>query len=325
MDVTVVIPTRNRAALLAGALRSALSQRGVSLEVIVVDDGSTDATGALLISLSPDARVKTIRHETARGVAAARNRGMREAHGQWLAFLDDDDLWAPTWLRTALDTASRSNADLAYGSRWIVDGHRRVTGVLPAHRVAWVHDALYTYNAIGGPSGVVVCTDIMRNAGGFDERLSALADWDAWLRLIEVCRVAPVPDFLVAYTIYRDNMDARDPFGVLAELDVFANIVTRRNGGGHRIDVNRYTRSVAINAASGGHRVNAARLWLAAAWRSRRPANVLHAGLAFFHGPATSDYVFATPAWVSDLANEGIGPAVRSPPGGITPTPSLPR
>jgi glycosyltransferase involved in cell wall biosynthesis len=94
VDVTVVIPTRNRARLLAEALRSALSQVDVALEVQIVDDASTDETAALLDTF-PDQRVKTIRLVSARGVAAARNLAAAEATGEWLAFLDDDDLWAP--------------------------------------------------------------------------------------------------------------------------------------------------------------------------------------------------------------------------------------
>jgi hypothetical protein len=83
-----------------------------------------------------------------------------------LAFLDDDDLWAPTWLRTALDTARRCDAGAAYGGHWSVDSQRRVTGVRAAHRAAWVRDGLCTHNAIGGPSGVLVRADTMTEAGG---------------------------------------------------------------------------------------------------------------------------------------------------------------
>ena len=93
--VSVIIPTRNRAELLRRTLGTVLSQRLRELEVIVVDDASTDGTPAVLDAVA-DERVRTIRHPERRGVAAARNIGVDAAVGRWVAFLDDDDLWAPT-------------------------------------------------------------------------------------------------------------------------------------------------------------------------------------------------------------------------------------
>jgi cellulose synthase/poly-beta-1,6-N-acetylglucosamine synthase-like glycosyltransferase len=85
---------------------------GRLVEVRVVDDASTDGTAELL-SGCLDARVKPVRHESSLGVAAARNRAASEAKGEWLAFLDDDDLWSPTWPRTALEIARMCDAGAA--------------------------------------------------------------------------------------------------------------------------------------------------------------------------------------------------------------------
>src|SRR5688500_7386568 len=120
-DVTVVVPTRNRSALLSLTLRSVLRQQDVNLEVIVVDEASTDDTTAMLATVA-DARVRVIRHETPLGVSSARNRGASEAHGEWLAFLDDDDLWAPDKLARQLQAAQAAGRDWAYtGSVNITD------------------------------------------------------------------------------------------------------------------------------------------------------------------------------------------------------------
>ena len=118
--VTVVIPTHNRKELLRYALMSALRQEGVALEVIVVDDGSSDGTAEMLAALT-DRRVRVVHHETAQGVSAARNRGIEEARGEWIAFLDDDDLWAPDKLRLQLESATKS------GRRWVYVGHVNIT------------------------------------------------------------------------------------------------------------------------------------------------------------------------------------------------------
>src|SRR5688500_342442 len=96
-EVTVVIPTRDRWNLLERrALRSVLAQEDVRLEVVVVDDGSSEPAPP---SIERDERVRVVRHETSRGVPAARNTGIGEATAAWTAFLDDDDLWAPRKLR----------------------------------------------------------------------------------------------------------------------------------------------------------------------------------------------------------------------------------
>jgi glycosyltransferase involved in cell wall biosynthesis len=97
-DVSVVIPTRDRSRLLVLALRSALRQREVDLEVVVVDDGSGDDTPEVVAGLR-DARVHLVRHPGPHGVSAARNSGIAAARGRWIAFLDDDDLAARVGVR----------------------------------------------------------------------------------------------------------------------------------------------------------------------------------------------------------------------------------
>src|SRR5262249_41417720 len=102
--VSVVIPTRDRAALLPVAIESALAQRVRDVEVIVVDDGSTDDTEAVLARFRD--RVRHVR-QAPEGVAAARNRGWSEGRGRWIAFLDSDDWWQPEALERALGAAER--------------------------------------------------------------------------------------------------------------------------------------------------------------------------------------------------------------------------
>ncbi|MFL5884580.1 MAG: glycosyltransferase family 2 protein, partial [Thermoleophilaceae bacterium] len=97
--VSVVIPTHNRWPQMRGTLDGALGQTGVEHEVIVVDDCSSDGTAEGLAGIEND-RLRFLRHEQNRGVAAARNTGIEAARHEWLAFLDDDDLWAPNKLRT---------------------------------------------------------------------------------------------------------------------------------------------------------------------------------------------------------------------------------
>src|SRR5262245_43629644 len=113
MNVSVIVPTRNRSALLSRTLRSVLRQQQVEIEVIVIDEASTDDTAALLATVD-DARVRVIRHDRPRGVSAARKRGAAAAQGEWVAFVDDDDLWAPDKLARQIHTAQTLDRDWAY-------------------------------------------------------------------------------------------------------------------------------------------------------------------------------------------------------------------
>jgi len=112
MKVSVVIPARNAAAFISGAINSALAQTLSDLEVVVVDDGSADATAAIVQGfMGADARVRLIRHGSPRGVSAARNTGLRAATGAWIALLDADDAFTPIRLERLVAEAERRGLD----------------------------------------------------------------------------------------------------------------------------------------------------------------------------------------------------------------------
>jgi glycosyltransferase involved in cell wall biosynthesis len=204
-SVSVVVPTRNRSDLLAVTLRSVLRQRDVDLEVIVVDEASTDGTAAMLAGLG-DSRLRSIRHEAPQGVSTARNRGAAQARGEWVAFTDDDDLWAPDKLARQLQAAEATGRDWAYaGSVNITDGFRIVHGVppLPPEEVA---AAVPHYNAVpGGGSNVVVRHETLRRVGPFDVRLLNTEDWEMWIRLAKEGAPAWVRSPLVARRVHPSN------------------------------------------------------------------------------------------------------------------------
>ena len=122
--VSVVIPTRNRAEVLkTHALPSALAQRDVDVEVVVVDDGSDEDDRRAMENLT-DSRVRVVRHATREGQSRARNTGIEAARGEWIAFLDDDDLWSPDKLREQLDAAAVAHAEFVYTGGVMVDEGR---------------------------------------------------------------------------------------------------------------------------------------------------------------------------------------------------------
>jgi glycosyltransferase involved in cell wall biosynthesis len=206
MDVSVVVPTRNRSHLLATTLRSALGQRGVALEVIVVDEASTDDTSAVVSGLA-DSRLRVIRHETPQGVSVARNRGLAEAHADWVAFLDDDDLWAPDKLVSQLEAVREQGVPWVYVGHVNINNSYRVTGGARPLPPAALLSELPRHNVVpGGCSGVMASKRALAAAGGFDPQLQPLADWDLWLRLARVGQPGWVPRPLVAYRLHGQQM-----------------------------------------------------------------------------------------------------------------------
>jgi glycosyltransferase involved in cell wall biosynthesis len=218
-EVTVVIPTRNRRAVLERTLGTALAQVDVELEIVVVDDGSDDDTSTYLAD-HPDPRVRAVRHTQSRGVAAARNSGIAAAAGAWIAFLDDDDLWAPHKLRSQLDAAAERDAGFVYGAVVIVDEPlRMLRGPLAGPDPDTIaHDLLRSNPMPGGCSNPMARADLVRQVGGFDEDLFQLSDWDLWIRLAGATRSARAEDCLVAYVRHAANMIVTSRNDVFAEL-----------------------------------------------------------------------------------------------------------
>jgi glycosyltransferase involved in cell wall biosynthesis len=204
-DISVVIPTRNRSGCLGLALRSALRQRDVELEVLVVDDGSTDDTSNMVANLG-EPRIRLIRREQSGGVSAARNQGAAEARGEWLAFLDDDDVWASEKLARQL-AASRAAGRTWVYTGWVVVDHRlQVMSGRPPPPPDSVAKLLYRCNAIPtGGSNVIVRRDAFDQSGGFDPHLRNGEDWELWIRLTGQGLPAWVPEPLMAYRIHPAN------------------------------------------------------------------------------------------------------------------------
>jgi glycosyltransferase involved in cell wall biosynthesis len=219
-DISVVIPTHNRSGLLTVTLRSALRQHGVDLEVMVVDDGSTDDTGDVVAGLR-DARVRLVRHETPHGVAAARNRGIAEAAGRWVAFLDDDDLWAPEKLTLQLEAANATNSAWVYAGAVNVDDRLRILEGGPPPPPERMLELLTRYNPVpAGASNVMVRADALARVGPFDPQLRRTEDWDLWIRLARDGPPAAVRRPLVAYRMHLHSNAFVDTAEILTETAV---------------------------------------------------------------------------------------------------------
>lgn len=209
-EVSVVIPTRDRWRFLARSLASALDQHDVALEVVVVDDGSRDEPPADIADLG-DRRVVVVRNETSRGVSGARNLGIERARGDWVAFLDDDDLWAPAKLREQLDRANGAATGFVYSSAVTVDEALEPLRLVRAPPADELRARIGVQNLMpAGQSNVIVRRDLIRRLGGFDERLSMIADWEMWIRLTAAGVPQPCPGVHVAYVLHGASMHLVD-------------------------------------------------------------------------------------------------------------------
>ena len=202
-DISVVIPTKDRPELLRQAVSSALAQEGVEVRVVVVDDGGAVPAEQ---ALPDDTRIQVHRNEASCGVSAARNAGLDHVESSWVAFLDDDDLWAAHKLRRQLAAARDT------GHLWACSGAVNFTAdeildlVDPPASDDLAHTMLRGNYVPGGGSNVLVRTDLVRDVAGFDTSLSSLADWDCWIRLAQRSPVARVPHPDVGYRVHADGM-----------------------------------------------------------------------------------------------------------------------
>lgn len=183
--VSVIVPTRNRAALVVRAVRTALAQQEIhpgEVEVIVIAQESSDDTLDQLAALVDD-RVRVL-HMPPLTPGRARNLGIAAARGKWIAFLDDDDFWAPTKLARQLEDLNREHVDWGWTGQFYVNE----VGVPIGRRSAppcddTLYESLCEQNVVSSTSTVMARRDALLEAGGFHEGVSFAEDWFLWIEL----------------------------------------------------------------------------------------------------------------------------------------------
>jgi len=180
-SVSVIIPTFNRQEVIERALRSVYAQNRPADEVIVVDDGSSDGTETIITEGFPEV---TYLYQENRGVSAARNRGILEAKGEWIAFLDSDDEWLPGKLERQLQQLSEQpDLRICHTEEiWIRNGTRVNQMDKHAKSGGWIFNKCLPLCAMS-PSSILIHRTLFETLGGFDENLPACEDYDLWLRM----------------------------------------------------------------------------------------------------------------------------------------------
>lgn len=220
--VTVVVPTHNRATVLPHALDSILHQDGVETSVVVVDDASTSATAEVLTRYPT---VQVLRNAVPVEQRRARNDGASLADTEWIAFCDDDDVWAPHKLQRQFDAAFAANADWVACSSLAVD---ETLAPVSGQLVGEPHDMvrkLARQNVIpGGGSGVLMRRQLFEAVGGFRTDAKYVEDWDLWVRLSQKGTLACVDELLVAQRQWSSSYSHQN---VNAQRAAFVDMVAR--------------------------------------------------------------------------------------------------
>ena len=206
--VTAVITTHKRTPqIVERALKSILSQTYENIEVIVVDDSPADfeqrdAVRAMVEGYA-DRSVSYIPHETCKGACAARNTGLAQAAGTYIAFLDDDDEWKPEKIEKQLAGFTSDRVALVYcDSETVNDTTGEVTVRKSESHSGRVYEKLIIGNFIGSTSFPLLRTQAVREAEGFDVLMQSAQDYDMWLRLAQKHEVAYVSEPLVIYHVH---------------------------------------------------------------------------------------------------------------------------
>lgn len=208
--VSIIIPTYNRAALLTASVQSVLQQTYTDFELLIVDDGSADNTDIIVESIK-DERIRYLKMPENKGVAAARNEGIRQAKYDYIAFQDSDDYWKPDKLKKQMEfLTQRPEAGLLYcpyeckktdGSTILVPDYN----IPSEEKQGNIYRYMLLRNTIGTP-GVLVSRHCLEKSGLFNESLTCLEDWELFLRISRDYEIAFQDEPMVLVNLSKDGV-----------------------------------------------------------------------------------------------------------------------
>lgn len=273
--VSVVIPTYDRPAFFRDAVESVGNQSYDPIELVVVDDGSDRPAQRLLadVSLAPFADVQCLRHESNRGANAARTTGIRAASGEFVAFLDDDDLWEPRKIErqvAAFRTSPDSVGVVYTGQRYVTDDGT-TTAVHEPTTSGTVTKDLLRGAALSPFSSVMVRAEVIPEAGPPDERFPCWQDREWYLRLSQACAFEAIPEPLVVRRMHDDGQISDDferkrdvAYPLLLEESL--PIATQYGRRYERKLVASVSQTLAVSGLQNGHYLDAVYYLLVSLW-----------------------------------------------------------
>jgi len=210
--VSVVIPTYNRKQWVTEAVDSVLKQKFRDFELLIVDDGSEDGTCEALGRYAGKTGYLYLRHG---GVSRARNIGSRICRGDFVAFLDSDDLWQPAKLQRQMEyMRAHPDCRICYTDEiWIRRGVRANQGKKHRKYSGWIFEQCLPLCIIS-PSSALIRRDLLEKSGGFDESMPVCEDYDLWLRIAAGNPVAFLPEPLIVKRGGHDDQLSRSEWGI---------------------------------------------------------------------------------------------------------------
>ncbi|MCW5313726.1 glycosyltransferase [Nostoc sp. KVJ3] len=206
--ISVIIPAYNSEKTIKYTIESVLNQTFCDLELIVINDGSQDSTLDIVVQIK-DPRIKVFSYANAGG-NVSRNRGLNHAVGEFVSFLDADDIWTPSKLQSQLKALQENvTAKVAYS--WTDYINEDGEFILSGKRVnvnGNVYEKLLVNNFLENGSNPLICRKALITLGGFDESLSAAQDWDMWLRLASKFNFICVPSVQILYRISANSVSS---------------------------------------------------------------------------------------------------------------------
>lgn len=227
MKVSVVIPVYNARDVIGETIESVLAQTWTDREIVVVDDGSSDGSGDIVRSFGE--RVRYVRQENG-GVARARNRGIAESTGEYVALLDHDDLWHPTKLDrqvTVLDR--RPEVGMVITDVAHIDRYGKPMGIIGAgYNPSETFARLFVRGFVPTPSAAMIRRSVLETVGGFDERFhsAGLDDHELWTRIAARYEIANIAEPLT----YHRNRDIKPADVALAHRPLLIETLLARVG-----------------------------------------------------------------------------------------------
>lgn len=225
--VSIIIPTYNRSSMLPRALVSVQGQTWRNLEIIVVDDGSTDDTTEVMSGLQrDDRRIRFLRHRLNRGAQAARNTGIQSATGRWLAFLDSDDEWLPHRLEAGIAALLRTQTRAVHCDCYVTNGDnpaRTIEGIPPLSG-----NILPAILADPGPmfQGLLTERSCFEEIGCLDETIVSYQEWDTYIRLAQCHTFSFIAEPLFVYHCHSGKTISQD---MIRDADGYAQVVGKHH------------------------------------------------------------------------------------------------
>ncbi|MCZ2225085.1 MAG: glycosyltransferase [Chitinophagales bacterium] len=233
VETSIIIPCYNAEKYIAEAIQSVLDQTYINWELIIIDDGSKDSSSKIIAKFLNDNRI-SFHQQTNSGVSSARNNGLKIAQGNYITYLDADDVWFKDNLKEKVNYLRNNAIDVVYSSYEVInEKSESISKISDKAIYPTLKDILLQKgNYSTAPSGLVIKKEVLHKIGGFDTNLSNNADQDIWIRILfNNYKIALIEKPLWKYRIHENNMSNNISLLEKDSLYMFKKVATNNMFG----------------------------------------------------------------------------------------------